>query len=164
MVAEENGEIVGSNCMDERDSIAGIGPITINPQTQNRAAGRELMRAVMDRAAEKNLPGVRLVQAAFHNRSLSLYAKLGFAVREPLSCMQGPAIGKIPQGYSVRPALPPDLENCSALYERVHGHRRTGQLKDAIGQSKALVAERGWKNLCVYFSPLFFRPLGGGIQ
>src|SRR5438105_2675954 len=28
VVAEEDGRIVGSNCMDERSPIAGIGPIT----------------------------------------------------------------------------------------------------------------------------------------
>ena len=44
----ENGKLAGSNCMDERDSILGIGPITINPQTQNRSAGRELMPAGCD--------------------------------------------------------------------------------------------------------------------
>ena len=65
--------------MDERSAIAGIGPITIAPSVQNGGVGRLLMMAVMNRAAERHLPvGVRLVQATFHNRSLSLYAKLGF--------------------------------------------------------------------------------------
>ena len=50
-----------------------------------------LMQAVMDRARERNFPGIRLLQAAFHNRSLSLYTKLGFDVREPISVMQGTA-------------------------------------------------------------------------
>ena len=154
-VAEENGKVVGSNCMDERDSIAGIGPITIDPQTQNRAVGRELMRAVLDRAAEKHFSGVRLVQATFHNRSLSLYAKLGFVAREPLSCMQGPPIGQIMKGYTVRPATASDLEACSALCDRVHGHERTGQLKDAIGQSTAVVAEHDGR-ICAYASQLAF--------
>ena len=38
------------------------------------------MQAVMTRAAERKFAGVRLAQAAYHNRSLSLYAKLGFSV------------------------------------------------------------------------------------
>ena len=33
------------------------------------------------------------IAAAFRNRSLSLYTKLGFEVREPLACMQGAALG-----------------------------------------------------------------------
>lgn len=141
VVAEQNGKIIGSNCLDERDSIAGIGPITVDPSSQNVGAGRQLMVAVMERATEKNFAGVRLVQAAFHNRSLSLYAKLGFDIREPLAVMQGPAIRKIPAGYSARPAKSSDLDTCSALCLRVHGHRRSGEMTDAIDQGTAMVAE-----------------------
>ena len=89
VVAEQDGKIVGSNCLDERTPIAGVGPITIDPSSQNRSAGRQLMQAVMTRAAEREFAGVRLVQAAYHNRSLSLYAKLGFVVREPASVHAG---------------------------------------------------------------------------
>src|SRR5262249_7747782 len=81
VVAEQDGKVVGSNCLDERTSIAGVGPITIDPASQNRSLGRQLMQAVMARAVEKQFAGVRLIQAGYHNRSLSLYAKLGFAVR-----------------------------------------------------------------------------------
>ena len=115
VVAEEGGRIVGSNCMDERSPIAGIGPITIDPEAQNRGIGRKLMQAVMDRAHERNFPGVRLVQASFHTRSLSLYATLGFDAREPLSVMQGPAIKKTMEGCSVRPATMADLDACNRV-------------------------------------------------
>jgi len=141
VVAEQNGKVVGSNCLDERDSIAGVGPITVDPLAQNGGAGRGLMAAVMERAAGKNFAGVRLVQAAFHNRSLSLYAKLGFDIREPLVVLQGTAIRKIPAGYSVRPAKSSDLDPCAALCLRVHGHHRSGEMSDAIDQGTAVVAE-----------------------
>ena len=39
------------------------------------------MEDVHHRAAQKNFAGVRLVQAGYHMRSLSLYAKLGYDVR-----------------------------------------------------------------------------------
>src|ERR1700679_3288410 len=100
VVAEQDGKLIGSNCLDERTPIAGVGPITVDHAVQNRAAGRQLMQAVMSRAAERKFAGIRLVQAAYHNRSLSLYAKLGFVVREPLACMQGPAIQTTPAGIS----------------------------------------------------------------
>ena len=51
VVAEENGRILGSNCLDERALIHGIGPITVDPTTQNRGLGRLLMQAVLDRSA-----------------------------------------------------------------------------------------------------------------
>ncbi|HLZ91360.1 MAG TPA: GNAT family N-acetyltransferase [Candidatus Acidoferrum sp.] len=141
VVAEQGGQLIGSNCLDERTPIAGVGPITIDPAVQNRAGGRQLMQAVMTRAAERNFAGVRLVQTAYHNRSLSLYAKLGFVVREPLSCMQGPAIQRTLPGYQVRSAQAQDLPACNALCVRVHGHDRGGELKEAIQQGTAVVAE-----------------------
>src|ERR1700730_11927068 len=141
VVAEQNGKIIGSNCLDERTPIAGVGPITIDPGTQNRSVGRQLMQAVMTRAKERKVAGVRLVQAAYHNRSLSLYAKLGFVVREPLACMQGPTLQKTPSGYRVRPANPSALTACNDLCFRVHGHDRGGELSDAIQQGTAVVAE-----------------------
>jgi GNAT superfamily N-acetyltransferase len=155
VVAEQGGRVVGSNCLDERTPIAGVGPITVDPVVQNRAAGRQLMQAVMTRTAERKFVGVRLIQAAYHNRSLSLYAKLGFVVREPLSCMQGPAIQKTPPGYRVRSAQAADLAACTDLCLRVHGHDRSGELNDAIQQGTGVVAEsRG--RLTAYASSVAF--------
>jgi GNAT superfamily N-acetyltransferase len=140
VVAEQGGQIVGSNCMDERTAIAGIGPITIDPTTQNRSVGRQLMKAVLDRAEEQKFAGVRLVQAGYHMRSLSLYAKLGFVVREPLGCMFGEVRQEIPD-FSVRPAQVSDLAACNAVAFRVHGHDRGGELSDAIQSGSAVVVE-----------------------
>jgi len=142
VVAEQDKKIIGSNCLDERTAIAGVGPITIDPGTQNRSVGRQLMQAVMTRAIERKFAGVRLVQAAYHNRSLSLYSKLGFVVREPLACMQGEPIRKAVPGYVVRPARESDLSVCNDLCMRVHGHDRGGELRDAIQEETAVVAER----------------------
>jgi predicted N-acetyltransferase YhbS len=145
VVAEFHGEIVGSNCLDERSPIAGVGPITVNVEVQNQSIGRSLMQAVLERAAERKFLGVRLLQAAFHSRSLSLYAKLGFDVREFMSVMQGPPISKAISGYQVRAALEADVKACNSLCKAVHGHERGGELSDAIKQGTAVVAEHnGW--------------------
>jgi N-acetylglutamate synthase-like GNAT family acetyltransferase len=141
VVAEANGRIVGTNVLDERNDIAGVGPITVDPSVQNQMIGRRLMEDVMARAAEKEFPGVRLVQAAFHNRSLSLYAKLGFDVREPLACMQGPALNIQVPGCAVRPAKEADLIACERVCRQVHGHGRRGELLDAIHRGTATVVE-----------------------
>jgi predicted N-acetyltransferase YhbS len=143
VVAEADGRIVGSNCLDERSAIRGVGPITIDPAAQNLGVGRKLMQAVMDRATERGAPGVRLVQAAFHNRSLSLYASLGFDIQEPLSCMQGRTLERTIPGCAVRPARLDDVEACNALSRRVHGFDRGGELPEAIEHATALVVERG---------------------
>jgi predicted N-acetyltransferase YhbS len=140
-VAERDGRILGSNAMDERTPIGGIGPITVDPTTQNSGVGRQLMRHMLDRAAAQRFSGVRLVQAAFHNRSLSLYTKLGFDPREPLSCIQGPAFASEIPSYSVRPATAADLSACDQVCLRVHGHARSGEVRDAIEQGRASVVE-----------------------
>jgi hypothetical protein len=142
VVAEEDGRVIGSNCLDERSSIFGIGPITVDPTTQNRGVGRMLMQAVLDRTKERNAPGVRLVQAAFHNRSLSLYTSLGFNVREPLAVLAGTTVVRQIEGCKVRPAETADLEACNDLCMRVHGHHRGGELADGIAQKTAFLVER----------------------
>src|SRR6201990_1795771 len=89
VVAERDGKIVGSNFIDERSVVAGIGPVSIDPAVQNKGIGRALMQDVVDRARSRGAAGIRLLQATYHNRSLSLYTSLGFRAREPLSVLQG---------------------------------------------------------------------------
>src|SRR5579871_1263127 len=142
VVAEQGGTIAGSNCLDERSSVFGVGPITIDPGIQNQGIGRRLMQAVLDRSRERNVASVRLLQAAFHNRSLSLYTKLGFAAREPMSVMQGAPLMFSVEGCPVRAAKMSDLPAANAVCERVHGFNRSGELRDGIESGTALVVER----------------------
>ncbi len=141
VVAEADGRIIGSNFLDERGPIAGVGPITVDPAQQDGGVGRRLMEAVMARAAARSLPGIRLVQDAFHNRSLCLYTSLGFVAREPLSVMQGGALGLSVPGYNVRAATPADRDACNALCRRVHGFERSADLDYAISEGTAAVVE-----------------------
>ncbi len=143
VVAEADGRVVGSNFLWENGTIAGVGPITIDPAVQNVAVGRRLMEDVLRRAEERNIAGVRLVQAAYHNRSLSLYTKLGFDTREPLSNLQGPAIEQQIPGYAVRPATEEDLDACNEVCFKVHGYHRGPELLGAIRQGTATVVEHG---------------------
>ncbi|CAN5630536.1 GNAT family N-acetyltransferase [soil metagenome] len=142
VVAEMEGRIVGSNCLDERSTISGVGPITVDPKVQNRGLGRTLMQAVLARAQAQGAAGVRLVQAAFHTRSLSLYASLGFDIQEPLACMQGRTLQRSVAGCEVRPAAMEDLDSCRALSLQVHGFDRTAEMPSAIEQGSAKVVER----------------------
>jgi len=142
VVAEDNGRILGSNCLDERSIINGVGPITVETTAQNRGVGHLLMQAVLNRAASTRVAGVRLVQAAFHNRSLSLYTTLGFDVREPLACMQGRSATRSLPGCTVRPATPADLASCNQLSVTIHGFARSADLTQSIERGTALVTER----------------------
>jgi predicted N-acetyltransferase YhbS len=141
VVAEQDGRIVGSNFLDERSTIAGLGPITVTPSLQNSGVGRALMEDVLARAKERKAPGVRLVQAAYHRRSLALYAKLGFDIRETLSCMQGVPIRRSLDGYAIRLGTERDTAACNALCAHVHGHDRAGEVIDAIRLGTMSVVE-----------------------
>jgi predicted N-acetyltransferase YhbS len=142
VVAEDDGQILGSNFLDERSMIRGVGPITVDPDVQNRRIGLALMDAVLQRGAQHHAPGVRLLQSAYHNRSMCLYAKLGFDVREPFAVMQGSPLGLKVPGAAVRPATDADAQACDAVCVRVHGHDRGGEVRDAIAQGTAMVVER----------------------
>jgi predicted N-acetyltransferase YhbS len=141
VIAELDGRIVGSNFLDERACIAGVGPISVDPTVQNRGVGGRLMQNVIDRAAGRQAAGVRLLQAGFHNRSLCLYTKLGFRTREPISIIQGKPLRQTFPGYEVRPATPYDVAACNRLCHQVHGFDREAELRDAIEQKTASVVE-----------------------
>src|SRR5215217_7673922 len=141
VIAEIDGRVVGSNFLWEADLVAGVGPITVDPGVQNKAIGRQLMEAVLERARQQGTSTVRLVQAAYHARSLSLYTKLGFVVREPLAVLQGQPPGLAVNGRAVRTATEADLEAANELCRRVHGHDRANAFRDAIAQGTATVVE-----------------------
>lgn len=142
VVAERDGRIIGSNFLDERAAVAGVGPISVDPAVQNQGVGRRLMQAVIDRAASRGVPNVRLCQSTFHRRSLCLYTTLGFRTRELLSCMNGTPLKRTLSGYHVRPATPADLAACNALCFDVHGFERSAELNEAVEQGTATVVER----------------------
>jgi GNAT superfamily N-acetyltransferase len=141
LVAVREGEIVGSGFADERGAIVGIGPVTVDPSVQDVGVGRDLMLALLDRQRERGVAGVRLVQTAYHVRSLSLYAKLGFVVREPLSVFQGNVPRRDTPGYSVRDASRADIDACNAVCRRVHGHDRSAEVSTWVDLGTARVVE-----------------------
>jgi predicted N-acetyltransferase YhbS len=142
IVAERDGRIVGSTFLDERSTISAIGPVSVDPEAQDGRIGRALMGAMLERVAARGAPGVRLVQISYHNRSLSLYAKLGFDVRETFVAMYGEPLRLTLPGYAVRAATPDDEAACNALCVRVHGHDRAGEVGHAVSKGKARIVER----------------------
>ena len=141
VVSEENGRPVGSNFLWKGDSVAGVGPITVDTNVQNSSIGRSLMVDVLKHADDVGILSVRLVQAAFHNRSLSLYTKLGFNTVEPLSNINGPALGIKIDGYDAREMRSEDLSDVDALCVKVHGHDRHNEVAGAIERGTARIVE-----------------------
>ena len=141
LVAEIDGRVAGSNFADQRSPVIGIGPISVDPDIQNRGVGRALMQATVDHFTECNAAGIRLHQAAYHNRSLCLYTSIGFQTRDPVSVINGPPLSVRFPGHQVRPAAEADVPACKALCRRIHGFDRDGELRDAIATGTATVVE-----------------------
>ncbi len=142
VVAEgADGQPVGSNFLWEGDTVSGVGPITVDVKMQNSSCGRAMMEEVIRRSDEQGYAAVRLVQAAFHNRSLSLYTKLGFDTVEPLSNIQGPALGLKIDSYIVRGMTANDIAAADNISFLVHGHTRHNEVAGAIVQGTAMVVE-----------------------
>ena len=161
VVAERDGKIVGSNFLDERDPITGVGPITVDPQGQNSGVGRKLMEAVIERG--KDAPGIRLLQDGFHMRSLSLYSSLGFHVTASCVVMSGrPRDGAV-GGFEVRAVTEEDVGACQALCRRVHGFERTGALRDMMeGPFTPYAALRDGR-IVAYAAAANFWPMAHGV-
>ncbi|HET7599625.1 MAG TPA: GNAT family N-acetyltransferase [Gemmatimonadales bacterium] len=160
VVAEWEGRVVGSNFLDERDPIRGLGPITVDPQVQARGVGRRLMRAALERG--RDAAGIRLLQDSFNTRSIALYASLGFDVREPILLLSGRPSGGPPRGVEVRRLAPEDVTACAALCSRTHGFERANELADALKLFAPVVALRGGR-ITAYASVPTFWPLNHGV-
>ena len=130
VVAESDGRLVGSNFLDERGPIRGVGPITVDPDAQAAGVGRALMEAVLERGARTD--GIRLLQDSFNTASLALYSSLGFRVAEPVALMAGTPNVAPRRGVEVRPLVENDIPACEELHVFVHGFERTRELRDAL--------------------------------
>ena len=155
IVAENDGNIVGSNFLWEQNEISGVGPITIDPERQANGVGRKLMQAVVERG--RDAKGIRLVQAAYNTASLSLYASLGFDVKELLVIIQGKAEGELPEGVEIRPIREEDFDACGELCRRVHGFDRNNELKQTAQMFPAFAALRENRIVAYASAPIFWQ-------
>ena len=160
VVAEVDGQIMGSNFLDERSPIRGVGPITVAPEGQDSGVGRRLMDAVLERGREA--PGIRLLQDGFHMRSLALYEMLGFDVKESVAVVTGEPRDRALTDHEVRPLEDQDLDACEELCLAVHGYERTNELRDAKQAFAPFVALRDGR-IVAYASAVSFWPMNHGV-
>ena len=160
VVAEIDGRVVGSNFLDERGPIRGLGPITVAPEGQASGVGRKLMQAALERG--QDAAGIRLLQDAFNMRSLALYESLGFDVKEPVALISGTPRNGPDAAVAVRPLEEGDLPECDRLCQAVHGYERTNELQDAIQAFAPFVAVRDGR-ITAYATSVTFWPMNYGV-
>jgi predicted N-acetyltransferase YhbS len=161
VVAEREGRVIGSNFLEARTPVAGVGPITVDPAEQSQGVGRRLMEAVLQHGERKP---IRLVQDSFNAASLSLYTQLGFEVKEPLVRINGePSNDGSDGGLEVRPFRAGDLEACAQLCRSVHGFERSGELREVERSPlQPFVAVRDGR-IVAYATSIAFWPLAHGV-
>jgi hypothetical protein len=140
LVAEHDGRPVGSVFVDEGDVIQGVALIAVDPSVQQRGVGRRLMEAALERT--RGAAGVRLVQEAYNTLAMSLYASLGFEVKEPLVRVTGRPRSAPRRDPHVRPFGGDRLDECARLCARVHGFDRSVDLRDALSVFSPFAAFR----------------------
>jgi predicted N-acetyltransferase YhbS len=130
VVALVDGAPVGSNFLSRLDPVAGVGPITVDLGFQGRGIGRALMENVLAYARRSDVECVRLVQDSFNMASLSLYAALGFEVKEAVALLQAaPAVVADP---TIRPLTEADLPTVAALSSRIYKVSRRNEVATAV--------------------------------
>jgi GNAT superfamily N-acetyltransferase len=158
VMAVENGKVVGHNFLQLSDEVAAVGPICVDPACQSKGVGRMLMEHVTEWALQHHGAMVRLVQEAVNMTSLSLYASLGYIVREPvLKMIVKPAASA---DESVRPLVMDDLAASDALCRQVYRISRKNELASMIQHGAAAgVVPHGrflGGKLAAYVIPGFF--------
>ncbi len=160
IVAESDGQILGSNYLWEYDEIRAVGPVSVDPNIQAKGVGRKLMEAVIERGATS--PGIRLVQDPFNTISLPLYAALGFDIKEPLVLIEGPIKGNLPLDIEVRAMRAEDFAECAQLSQKVLGFARINELKNTPPFLTSFVAVREGR-VVAYISAPHFWPLNHAV-
>src|SRR4051812_36103108 len=92
VVAEVDGRIAGSNFLDERSIISGVGPVTVDPAGQNHGVGGHLMQDRRGRRARPRRPG-----GGEPGRRRPPDAGRPGPPGPPAGCRRAPASGQFPQ-------------------------------------------------------------------
>jgi predicted N-acetyltransferase YhbS len=130
VVALLDNKPIGSNFLSLTDPVAGVGPISVDPRIQSKGIGRALMQAVLDYARQSNISQIRLIQDSFNLISFSLYASLGFDMKETVMLMQAQAASG--PDNRIRPASPLDLPEMDQLSRRLYKTSRQNEISAAL--------------------------------
>ena len=140
VAAKADGAFAGSNFFTFTDEVAGVGPISVDPERQGDGIGRLLMEDLLRAAKEQRIERVRLMQDSFNMISLALYASLGFDTKHPCALFE-----PTPKpDASTRPMAVDDLDVVEALSREIQKVSRRGDAGQHIGGGpfKPFVRER----------------------
>jgi len=141
-VVIEGGQLLAANFLDQRNDIAGVGPVAVGVEHQGRGLGRMVMEALLEQADGSGFQSVRLLQAAYNMVSFSLYCRLGFDAKEEIAYLRGRPSADEDIAATVRECTPQDLDTLDDLSLEVLGFRRRAEVEAIMPFVRPLLAER----------------------
>lgn len=81
LVAEQDGQIVGSGQLSSWFQGAEIADLIVIPSHRSQGIGQALIEALLEKARTLGLPAVEIGVQAGNQRALTLYQRLGFTYR-----------------------------------------------------------------------------------
>lgn len=136
------GEPAAINFGDERDEVVGVGPVAVALKHQGKGLGRAVMEALLESAERNGFRSVRLLQAAYNMISFSLYADLGFEVKDTLANFAGSPRADERATDAARDARPEDLDALDALCRDVLRYSRRRDIERMSAFAPPVVVER----------------------
>ena len=145
-----NDRPIGSAFAWTMDEVVGIGPVSVDPASQGAGAAKAMMQHLVDYSKDRGYDKIRLSQRAYNPVSLSVYASIGFDVKE--SFMEMRAAPTPDPLQSVRPYDESDLPSLRDLSKRIYKVDRGAEIESS--GHMLLVRERG-AAITGYFSGEF---------
>jgi GNAT superfamily N-acetyltransferase len=154
VVALRDGRPVGSNFLSLTDPVSGVGPISVERSCQGQGIGRALMMDVINYARRQHIEQIRLFQDSFNAVSLSLYASVGFEVKETAAFMQ--AVPGAEADESVRPVVNADFPALEELSKHVYKNSRRNEVAAATPYGFAAFVRERQGRITGYLIPGLF--------
>lgn len=147
--------LIGSNFLQLADSVAGLGPITVDPHVQAKGVGRALMKHIIGEAQQRGRREVRLFQETINTTSLPLYTSVGFGWVDSGALMTLPTVEPKQDDGHFRAMTRDDVQAVGALSERCHGFSRAEDAGILLGAGfPGFVRERAGKVVAYWFPSL----------
>ncbi len=141
----EDGAPAAVNFGDERDEVVGVGPVATGVAHQGKGLGRKVMQAMLDSAERNGFRSVRLNQVAYNMISFSLYAAMGFDVKDGIALFAGAPKPDDEIQDAVRDYRPDDLDALDRLCRDVLGYSRRNDIERMAVFAPPAIVERAGK-------------------
>lgn len=142
LAALQDGEVVGSAWLRLEDDVAAFEDVNTAPAKQGNGVARAIMMHGLEAASRLGYKKIRLTQSAHNSTALSLYASLGFEVKETFAEMKAtitPVAGAAALPM-VRPLTEADLSQVEEVSRRLYRLNRRSDVAAVLASGAPALA------------------------